>query len=142
MKKLFKYFCVCLAFVNILTILSGCRAAYYYSYDDLKSEVIKVEVIKIDDLGRNQVLLRELSGKEIDMMLIELAQIRFSYPFGDPLEVHGFCFKIYYRSLKYEIIGQMGTKRFDEDNRSVAWYKRRCSVADFKTLISKFVDIE
>ena len=129
-------------FVLVISLV-GCVRNYYYNYEDLKEVVEEVEIIEITNQGKtieDFKFIRKLSDEEKDEFMQDLAKIEFVYPFGDPYDFKdGIAFKISYVNQEYEIISELTTKRY-KDEEEISWRMRNCSKEEFDNLISKYLN--
>ena len=118
-----------------LFFLGGCflDREYYFSYDELKNNVERVEIVEIEEWDlKNLVVLKSLDEEESDLILKELSEIRYTFLWGDPPEPNGICLKLYNADGTEDIISSFGT--------TVG--KVSCSESEFMEMIERFLDSE
>ena len=128
-------------FLNVVIVLAllffgGCfgRKEYYFSYDELKNNVERVEIVEIPggDLKKMNVL-KSLDEEESDLILKELSEIRYTYIWNDPPDIpSGICLRLYNIDGTVDLIGLYGTT-ID---------RICCSESEFMEMIEQFVDLE
>ena len=119
-----------------LFLLGSCflRREYYFSYDELKNNVERVEIVEIEEWDlENLVVLKSLDEEESDLILKELSEIKYTFLWGDPPAPNGICLRFYYINGTEEVIGRRGTSK----NGNIA-----CSETEFMEMIEKFLDSE
>ena len=119
-----------------LFFLGGCflNREYYFSYDELKSNVERVEIVEIKEWDlENLVILKSLNEEESDLILKELSEIPYMFCLGDPPSPNGVCLNLYYIDGTEEVVGWCGTSQ----NRNI-----KCSESEFMEMIEQFVDLE
>lgn len=119
-----------------LFFLGGCflDKARYFSYDELKNNVERVEIVEIPggDLKKMNVL-KSLDEEESDLILKELSEIRYTYIWNDPPDIpSGICLRLYNIDGTVDLIGIYGTT-ID---------RICCSESEFMEMIEQFVDLE
>ena len=118
-----------------LFFLGGCflNREYYFSYDELKSNVERVEIVEIPggDLKKMNVL-KSLDEEESDLILKELSEIRYSFIWNDPPRPSGICLRLYNIDGTEDVIGLYGT--------TIA--PVCCSESEFMEMIEQFVDLK
>ena len=119
-----------------LFFLGGCflDKARYFSYDELKNNVERVEIVEIPggDLKKMNVL-KSLDEEESDLILKELSEIRYTYIWNDPPDIpSGRCLRLYNIDGTVDLIGIYGTT-ID---------RICCSESEFMEMIEQFVDLE
>ena len=118
-----------------LFFLGGCflNREYYFSYDELKSNVERVEIVEIPggDLKKMNVL-KSLDEEESDLILKELSEIRYSFIWNDPPRPSGICLRLYNIDGTEDVIGLYGT--------TIA--PVCCSESEFMEMIEQFVDVK
>ena len=120
----------------VLFFLGGCflNSEYYFSYDELKNNVKRVEIVEIEEWDlQNLVVLKSLDEKESDLILQELSEIQYMFCWGDPPSPNGICLSLNYIDGTEEVIGWCGTSQ----NRNI-----KCSESEFMEMIEQFVDLE
>ena len=119
-----------------LFFLGGCflNREYYFSYDELKSNVERVEIVEIKEWNlENLVILKSLNEEESDLILKELSEIRYTYIWNDPPDIpSGICLRLYNIDGTVDLIGIYGTT-ID---------RVHCSELEFMEMIEQFVDLE
>ena len=128
-------------FLNVVMALAllffgGCflDKARYFSYDELKNNVERVEIVEIPggDLKKMNVL-KSLDEEESDLILKELSEIRYTYIWNDPPDIpSGICLRLYNIDGTVDLIGIYGTT-ID---------RICCSESEFMEMIEQFVDLE
>ena len=128
-------------FLNVVMVLAlfflgGCflDKARYFSYDELKNNVERVEIVEIPggDLKKMNVL-KSLDEEESDLILKELSEIRYTYIWNDPPDIpSGICLRLYNIDGTVDLIGIYGTT-ID---------RICCSESEFMEMIEQFVDLE
>ena len=86
-------------FLNVVMALAlfslgGCfgRKEYYFSYDELKSNVERVEIVEVPGGNLQKInILKSLDEEESDLILKELSEIRYSFIWNDPPRPSGIC---------------------------------------------------
>ena len=119
-----------------LFFLGGCflDREYYFSYDELKNNVERVEIVEIEEWDlKNLVVLKSLDEKESDLILQELSEIQYMFCWGDPPSPNGICLSLNYIDGTEEVIGWCGTSQ----NRNI-----KCSESEFMEMIERFLDSE
>ena len=120
----------------LIFILGGCfiSQSYYYSYETMKKEVENIEIIRVEinDSNEEERILKRLNNKEIDSLLKELAEIKYTFSVGDPPVPEGNCLKVYYKNGEIEIISYYGTSI-----RNIT-----CSEEDFTALLRLFINLD
>lgn len=123
-------------FFMLIFILGGCfiSQSYYYSYETMKKEVENIEIIRVEinDSNEEERILKRLNNKEIDSLLKELAEIKYTFSVGDPPVPEGNCLKVYYKNGEIEIISYYGTSI-----RNIT-----CSEEDFTALLRLFINLD
>lgn len=124
-----------LLFIPIF-ILCSCFISqpYYYSYETMKKEVENIEIIRIEinDSNEEEKILKRLNDEEIDLLLKELAKIKYTFSVGDPPVPQGNCLKVYYKKGEIEIISYYGTSI-----RNITCFEK-----DFTELLQLFIDLD
>ena len=118
-----------------LFFLGGCflNREYYFSYDELKSNVERVEIVEIKEWNlENLVILKSLNEEESDLILKELSEIKYAFLWGDPPEPNGICLRLYNTNGTEDIISSFGTTVGNMG----------CSESEFMEMIEQFVDLE
>lgn len=106
---------------------------YYFSYDELKNNVERVEIVEIEEWDlKNLVVLKSLDEEESDLILKELSEIRYTYIWNDPPRPSGICLRLYNIDGTEDVIGIYGTT-ID---------RVHCSESEFMEMIEQFVDLE
>ncbi len=128
-------------FLNVVMVLAlfflgGCflDKARYFSYDELKNNVERVEIVEIPggDLKKMNIL-KSLDEEESDLILKELSEIRYTYIWNDPPEIPGgICLRLYNIDGTVDFIGIYGST-ID---------RVCCSETEFMEMIEQFVDLE
>ena len=120
----------------LIFILGGCfiSQSYYYSYETMKKEVENIEIIRVEINNSNEEekILKRLNNEEIDSLLKELAEIKYTFSVGDPPVPEGNCLKVYYKNGEIEIISYYGTSI-----RNIT-----CSEEDFTALLRLFINLD
>ena len=100
MKKSFLVICL----VIILFICNACGRSYFYTYEELSSGLIGIEIVEINDekegVRTEKIeILKVLNEVEIEECLNELSKIQF-YEISaltSPITVEGKCIKLEYQ---------------------------------------------
>ena len=134
---------ILLLFIVIVTLFFN---SYFYDYEELKNNVVKIEIVEVDYLHWEKYeieLIKELNSEETDKLLSELSKIEFIYPFGSPYELRGICIYIQYNNNEFELLSWRGTVFYDENGNNRGRFHRICSEEEWEALLSEFInDIE
>ena len=120
----------------VLFLLGGCflDREYYFSYDELKNNVERVEIVEVPGGNLQSITtLKSLDEEESDLILKELSEIQYMFCWGDPPSPNGICLNLYYADGTEEVIGWCGTSQ----NRNI-----ECSESEFMGMIEQFLDSE
>lgn len=118
-----------------LFFLGGCflDREYYFSYDELKNNAEKVEIVEVPTDSQSIIILKSLDEEESDLILKELSEIRYTYIWNDPPDIpSGICLRLYNIDGTVDLIGIYGTT-ID---------RVHCSESEFMEMIEQFVDLE
>ena len=119
----------------VLFLLGGCflDREYYFSYDELKNNVERVEIVEVPEGNLQSITtLKSLDEEESDLILKELSEIRYTYIWNDPPRPSGICLRLYNIDGTEDVIGIYGTT-ID---------RVHCSESEFMEMIEQFVDLE
>ena len=127
-------------FLNVVMVLAlfflgGCflDKARYFSYDELKNNVERVEIVEVSTDSQSITILKSLDEEESDLILKELSEIRYTYIWNDPPDIpSGICLRLYNIDGTVDLIGIYGTT-ID---------RICCSELEFMEMIEQFVDLE
>ena len=127
-------------FLNVVIVLAllffgGCflDKARYFSYDELKNNVERVEIVEVPTDSQSITILKSLDEEESDLILKELSEIRYTYIWNDPPDIpSGICLRLYNIDGTVDLIGIYGTT-ID---------RICCSESEFMEMIEQFVDLE
>ncbi|HIR23122.1 MAG TPA: hypothetical protein IAB32_04965 [Candidatus Scatosoma pullicola] len=127
-------------FLNVVMVLTlffldGCflDKAHYFSYDELKNNAEKVEIVEVPTDSQSIIILKSLDEEESDLILKELSEIRYTYIWNDPPDIpSGICLRLYNIDGTVDLIGIYGTT-ID---------RVHCSETEFMEMIERFLDSE
>jgi hypothetical protein len=142
LEKKYVLFLICLL---LGLFLFGCSQPYYYSYDEQKDQIEKIEIIDIQEFypDKKYDLLKTLSEEEMDELLSELSNIEFIYGMGPPnTSPEGFCLKLYYKNGEIGYINYNTSIKFNaEGSRRIFEKKLQCPEDNFNDLLSKYIEL-
>ncbi|MCL2678350.1 MAG: hypothetical protein FWE85_04785 [Clostridiales bacterium] len=143
----------CLSILMLISTLlfTACIPSFRYDYEELKNEVVKIEII---DLGENiygggndfeskisQLLITIEDEEVINDVVLDISKLVYKQLlFGDPMWHRGICIKLYYKGGGYEILSLYMIARFDPAGKPVYSQFRSCSEKAFNALIEKYLD--
>ena len=136
----------------LFTILSSCAKSYDFDTDDLKSNVVKVEIIYLSeyqgslypDYEKEHELLVTLNDELKNLFIDDFSKLEFKKYYGSPNNSpKGNCLKFYYNDGSYAYITYYTFIRFSEDGSSyVSTQNLHTSDEMFMDLVDKYINLE
>jgi len=118
--------------------------SYYYNYEEMKNNVIKIEIVDMfqntSNVHNNIILLKALDDDEADRFLSELSETEFIIRSGTPHEMGGTSIMIYYNNGDIKIISRLLSSLYNADGKNIGGDNKICKEDDWNTLLSKFVN--